>query len=233
MNLLPEPTGHEGPHSHINRGETGLTEKAKANEKITSLSEAMELALERVREDEFSPIEDPDPDPYGYAQEFEHEFGVNILAPKWKASPDDDKWVKRIKSRARKTAVARMYLEGYTTAQIAMKCKVSEVTIHRDIVAITNEWRESYLDDIEVLASRDLARLDEMLLRLAKQIEKGSINAIKAGVDIIRERGNILGYRHGVQVDIEQHIRETAEAAGFDPDTAVSIAQRVRVRYET
>lgn len=196
--------------------------------KITNLADAMRRAHDNLA---FAESEDfNDPDPYGYTQEIENSTGADLLEPNWKAFPDDDRWVKRVNSRARKAAVARMYLMGYPFPKIAEMLEISEITVTRDIENISQEWRRSYLEDMEVAASRDLARLDEMFYKLAAGIELGDTKSIRAGIEIIRERGNILGYRQGVQVDVEQQIREIAISSGMDPDRAVQIAQRVSIR---
>lgn len=198
--------------------------------KVKNIHDAMRLAMENLA---FEGLEESgDPDPYGYVQEIEESTGIDLLSPKWKSKPDDDRWNRRVKSRARKAAVARMYLMGYSVAEIANKVEVSESTVVNDINIVTQEWRDNYLEDIETLASRDLARLDDMFNKLATNIEQGNVGAIKTAVEIIRERGNILGYRQGVQVDIEQHVREIAASQGLDPDQAVQMAQRISIRYK-
>lgn len=225
---LPVPARGRGKPPVISKGDGS---DLKQDSKYHSLAHAMRVAKERLQIEEQDDF-DPDPDPYGYAQEFENELGIQLLEPQWKAKPDDQRWVRRIKRRSRKAAVARLYLMGYSPHEIAVRVKTSETTVYADIKAVSAEWRRSYLDDIEVLASRDLARLDEMFQKLSPAIEQGEVKSIQAAVEIIRERGNILGYRHGVSVDIEQHIRELATSQGMDPDQAVLIAQRISVRYK-
>jgi hypothetical protein len=121
---------------------------------------------------------------------------------------------------------------GYTTNDIANQLEISEIIVKRDIEFVSIEWRKSYLDDIETLASRDLARLDEMFNKLSRGIERGDVKSIRAGVEIIKERGDILGYRHGVSVDITEHVRELAISQGLDETTALDVARRVSLRYK-
>jgi hypothetical protein len=198
-------------------------------ERIYDMRDAMEKAFNNVAYMESD--ENADPDPYGYAQELEQNSGVDILPVKWKSKPDEDKWVRRNRARARKAAVARLYLMGYSTAEIASQVEVSEPAVIRDIKVISWEWQKSYLQDYEALAAKDLARLDDMFNRLAIGIQMGDIKSIRTGVEIIRERSNILGYNKGVQIDIEQHVRQIASASGMDPEEAVALAQRISVRY--
>lgn len=204
----------------INRGDPIAIQENK----ITNMGDAIELAMQRARD-----VEDPDPDIYGYQQEVENTFGVDLLTPNWKAKPDDTLWVKRMKARGRKAAIAKLFLQGRKIAEIAQLVKVSEVTVYRDIQNLSQEWRKSYMADIEILAGIDLARLENLLVKLAPGIETGDTKSITAALEIIKERGQILGYRSGVQVDIETYVREVAEANGYDPEKAVQIAQRISV----
>jgi hypothetical protein len=192
--------------------------------RLASMGDAMELAMSRARD-----VSDQDPDPYGYGMELEQNFGVDLLSPNWKAKPDDERWVKRIKARARQAAVARLFLLGFGVKEISERVKTSQVTVYNDLKDLSREWRKSYLGDIETLAGQDLARLDMLLQKLAAGINRGDTKSITAALEIIKERGTILGYRTGVQVDIEQYVREVAEANGYDPDKAVMLAQRISI----
>lgn len=192
--------------------------------KLSSMADAMELAMQRNKT-----IDDGDPDPYGYGQELEDQFGIDLLTPNWKAKPTDTRWAKRIKARARMASIAKLFLKGYSPADIAEKVAVSIVTVHKDLQHLSQEWRKSYLEDIETLAARDLTRLDYLLSQLADGIEAGDTKSINSAIEIVKTRAQILGYREGVQVDIEQYIMEVAEANGYDPKKAVQIAQRIRV----
>lgn len=209
---------------HMTTVPTQSTPEEVLNYKVGTMADAMELARQRVRE-----VEDPDPDPYGYAQELENELSIDLLDIQWKAKPDDERWIKRVKGRARKAAVSRLFLAGHKVAEIARRCKVSETTILRDINMLSQEWRRQYLGDIEVLAGKDLERLESYLVALAPGVERGDPKSISVALEIVRERASILGYRQGVQVDIEQYIREIAESHGYDPDKAIQVAQRISV----
>lgn len=201
-------------------GDPGAIEQFK----IATMADAMELAMSRAHS-----VDDGDPDPYGFAQELEDEFGVDLLQPEWKAAPTDPRWEKRTKARARKALVARYFLAGDTIPIIAGRMRISTATIYKDLALISQEWRKSYLGDVEVLAGQALAQLDHLYQKLSPAIDRGDTKAVAAALDIIKERGQILGYRSGIQIDVEQYIREVAEANGFDPKRAVEIANRVSV----
>lgn len=199
--------------------------------KVGTMADAMRLAWERAKATT-EELDDPDPDPYGYTQELEQELGREILADDWKARPDDARWVRRVKARARKAEVTKMLIQGYKVPEIARACKVSEMTVLRDVNSVQMEWRRTYLEEAETMAARDMDRLEYYLTKLIRGIEAGDVKSINAAVEIIRERGNILGYRQGMQVDIEQQIREVAESQGYDPERAIAAAQRISISFK-
>lgn len=208
--------------------------------RVATITDAMRVAKLREAEKQAkqdrrikTPVKkEEDPDPFGYLQETEEELGIDLLAPHWRAKPDDDLWVKRVKARAKKEAVTGLLIQGHKVPEIARRCNLSEPTVIRYIEDVQREWRRSYMDDAEVLAARDMDRLDYYLTKLADKIEEGDIKAIRAAIEVVRVRANILGYAQGVQVDIESYIREVAESNGFDPDRAVALASRISVSYK-
>lgn len=191
------------------------------DQRVTTFAQAMERAHGFLKEE--------DPDPYGFTQELEQSLGVSMLPARWKSAPDDDQWNIRMRSRARKVSVATLFLHGFSPHQIATRLDVSESTVHKDIAHCATEWRKSFVADFEVMAGKDLTRLEMYLQKLSPGIERGDVKSIQAAVDIIKERGSILGYRQGVQVDMTQYVREVAEANGYDPDKAIEIATRISV----
>lgn len=197
--------------------------------RVTSLAGAMSLALSRARE-----IDDPDPDPYGYLQEIDAAFpNSGIMEPQWTARPNDPRWIKRVRARGRKSQVSARFLKGDSVPEIAQALSVSEATVYRDLTNLQMEWRERHMRDIEALAGQDLARLDMFMQKLAPAIDRGDVQAIKAGLDIVKERGSILGYRAGLQVDMEEFVRSAAESAGLDPNEAIIVARRISVNYRS
>lgn len=200
--------------------------EAVGHHKIATMADAMSLAMKTSRT-----VEDLDPDPYGYAQELENNTGVDLLEPEWKAQPDSSLWAKRIRGRNRKANVAKYFLQGFTIPEIAQKARCTEVQVHSDIEMLSAEWRRSSLNDIQDIVTKDMARMEYYFTKLAPAIERGDVKAIQVAMEIIRERNNIMGTRQGVQVDVEQYVREVAEAHGYDPDRAVQIATRVAVQF--
>lgn len=176
-------------------------------------------------------FDENDPDPYGYLSELEQEMGIQLQDAQWTATPDEPLWQKRIRARGRKAMVSKLFLQGYRVPMIAEQLRCSETTVVRDLQRVQLEWRHSYLGDMETIAATDMQRLEYYLLQLAAGIERGDVKSINSAVEIIKERGNILGYRQGMSVDIEQYIREVAESNGFDPDRAVQIASKVSFSF--
>lgn len=193
-------------------------------QKAASIADAIELAMQRAHD-----YREEDPDEYGFLQEAEQITGIDILDKDWKARPDDTLWVGRVKARARRAVVSTWYMKGYSIQEIAKKAKVSESTVYRDIQNCELEWRKTYLKNTEVLAGKALATLNMLISKLDAGIERGDTKSILAALEIIKEQGQILGYRQGVMVDIETYVREVSASAGYDPEKAVELAQRISV----
>lgn len=223
---MARQTPYESGSTAVTRGNPVLVEDRPT--RYDSLRHAIEAARLNLAHEL-----DEDPDRYGFASDAEQEFGVTLLPPEWKSTPDETLWNKRKKARARRVAVARYYLMGKPVSEIARILKVSDYTAYMDLVAIEEEWRQSAIADIEILAARDLARLDAVINNLWPAVEKRDAKAANAVIEAIKERGTILGYRSGVQIDIEQYVRQVAEANGYDPDRAVQVAQRISVNFKT
>lgn len=194
--------------------------------KIASLRDAMALAVQKGLE-----IED-DPDPYGYGAELEATYGINLVSPSWESHPDDDRWVERHKSRGRMAIVAMLSLQGYSELQIANRVGASEISVRKDLGFIAREWKSRYLELAEDLAIKDLARLDYYLSRLTPGIVAGDVPSIRAAVDIVKQRAEIMGYKQGMQFDAEFVVRQAAESQGLDPERAVEIAAKVSMHMK-
>jgi DNA-binding Lrp family transcriptional regulator len=207
--------------------EQALIVSSGGTTRVTTLADAMSLAMSRVRE-----ADDPDPDPYGYVQELDEAFpGAGLLEAEWQSRPDQPQWRKRVVARGRKAQVSHRFLMGQQVTEIARALNVSEATVYRDLRNLQAEWRDAHMSDIEALAGQDLARLDMLMTKLSPGIERGEVQAIKAALDVIKQRADILGYKAGVQVDVEEFVRGVAEAAGLDPNEAVIYARRISVNY--
>lgn len=194
--------------------------------KLPTLYDAMSLA--RSHGYDF----DDDPDPYGYGAELEQSYGLNLLDTRWEAHPDDDRWVEKFKARGRKAIVAMLSLKGYSETQIAKRIGVSEVVVRRDLGYISREWKERYLELAEDMAVKDIARLDYYLTRLIPGIDSGDPQAIRTAIEIVKRRGDIMGYSSGVQMDVELMLRQVAESQGLDPDRAAEVGARISVHLK-
>jgi hypothetical protein len=56
--------------------------------------------------------------------------------------------------------IADLRLQGHTIAQIVKATRLSESTVHRELRALADEWRESAADSINEHRVRELARLE-------------------------------------------------------------------------
>jgi len=68
----------------------------------------------------------------------------------------------RLQVQQRRTAVARLYLQQRTQAEISQTVGVSQGTVSRDLRAIQAEWQRQRLDDFAQAKFRELARVDQL-----------------------------------------------------------------------
>lgn len=137
----------------------------------------------------------------------------------------------RAKVEFRRTEIAKLLIRGWGPSRIAEHLSLPVNTVSTDIKVMEAQWRSTQLEQVEKVALYDLMRLEQAVDRLMPIIEKEgvekAIKAVDALAKVIQLRGDILGYRQGVTVDIESYVRAVAEANGFDPERAVELAQKV------
>lgn len=130
----------------------------------------------------------------------------------------------------RRQKVATMVLGRYTQRQIADALGVSQTLVHKDMVAIREEWRERRAQDYDGWVAEELASLDRMQHTLWPDVLKGEDKAIGRVLSIMDRRAKLLGldqperYEHTViskdaieaeiaRLEEEMRQRELMEAA--------------------
>lgn len=133
----------------------------------------------------------------------------------------------------RRTEVGKLLARGWNVVRIAERMGLPVNTVSQDKLVLEAEWKETQLENAERAAALDLTRLDMAIDRLLFIIDNPKVGvfnltrAIEQLTRIVQLRGEILGYRQGVTVDIESYVRAVAEANGYDPEAAVELAQKV------
>lgn len=92
----------------------------------------------------------------------------------------DNQYKKRRQIReGRLEVIAQLYKRGFTVRAIKAELMkrfdlkaISTATIHRDIQALLNEWRESRLANIDDALQLELTRIDDIVKELWEQWEK-------------------------------------------------------------
>lgn len=92
---------------------------------------------------------------------------------------------------ARRNKVAELTLKGFTQSEIALELGYTQSQISRDLKIISGQWKESMLQDISLIKSRELAKLDMIERRLWDAWERSTDKKHKKRVKKIRERESL------------------------------------------
>jgi len=76
--------------------------------------------------------------------------------------PDDEKRLLSVRQRARLVSIADYYLRGHSIPSISAKVGVTVGTVRRYLQLVQEEWRERYTGEIEMLKTRELAKIDAL-----------------------------------------------------------------------
>lgn len=96
---------------------------------------------------------------------------------------------------------------GASLRRIAAQLGVSHVQVRNDIQDALNEAIKENVNNAEALRTMEIERLDDMLLRIAPQINAGNLGAIDRAIRISEQRSKLLG----LYAPIKQEIRHTWE----------------------
>jgi transposase len=97
----------------------------------------------------------------------------------------------------RRERVARYVLAGVTYREAAAELDVSLATVHSDVQALKDGWRERYAEDYHEHAALELAKLEQVERRLWQQIADSGggrqLAAIESWIKLSRRRAQLLG----------------------------------------
>ena len=71
----------------------------------------------------------------------------------------------------RRVQVAGFYVRGMTQRQMAKELGVCQPSIHNDLKAIHDEWRESRIRDLDALIDKELASLEDVIQKASTEWE--------------------------------------------------------------
>ncbi len=106
---------------------------------------------------------------------------------------------------------------GASLRRIAAQLGVSHEQIRLDIQGALSEAIKENVNNAEHLRTMELERLDDMLLRISKQVSDGHLGAIDRALRISEQRAKLLGLY--APVKLEGSFDHTVKAyKGFTPD---------------
>lgn len=91
---------------------------------------------------------------------------------------------------------------GYTQRDLARMLRVSVGTINRDLKILRKRWRKTYLTNIDRVMTDDMHRVAEALSGLWGQVIRGNPPAVRAMLDLLKFRAEMLDYAPPKKLDI-------------------------------
>lgn len=107
---------------------------------------------------------------------------------------------------SRRPRVSQLLLAGKTYREIAEFLGVGLGTIHRDVKAIRESWREEQRISTDAWVTQELARLAKLEGPAVSQALEGSLRAVDRCLRIMERRARLLGldapkqHEHEIQV---------------------------------
>lgn len=137
-----------------------------------------------------------------------------------------------IEREDRRRKVAAILLSGVTDqVQIAKQLGVSQPTIHRDVKAIEDRWREQATADIATAKGQDLQRIERLIAALWGDAINGKWLAVDRITSLLSRKAAMLGYDAPAKSERTIHLRTAAEQisamTGIDVGDVLAEAERI------
>lgn len=137
-----------------------------------------------------------------------------------------------IEREGRRRKVAAILLSGVTDqVQIAKQLGVSQPTIHRDVKAIEERWREQAAADIAAAKGQDLARIERLIAALWGDAIAGKWLAVDRITALLSRKAAMLGYDAPTKsertINLQSAADQIAAELGLDAADVLAEAQRI------
>lgn len=134
---------------------------------------------------------------------------------------------------ARRARVAQLRLQRLTERAIAAKLEAEGiinpgtgrpwtcVTVHDDLVALSERWQAEALADTKPIKAELWAELREVR---RQAWESGDLTTV---LRALKQEAELLGVDAPTKIDLVAYVRELATREGLDPEEAVAMAERI------
>jgi hypothetical protein len=99
----------------------------------------------------------------------------------------------RLTQERRRQLVGDMVLMDWSYREIAQELDIAIGTVHNDVQALQEEWREERIETIDQLKKKQLRRLGRLRARAWKRVEAGESGAIGEALKVEQEYNKISG----------------------------------------
>ena len=131
----------------------------------------------------------------------------------------------RVQTAEKQAQALELRKAGATYQAIANELGYAHSTgAHKAVMAGLKLVMQEPADSLRKL---ELTRCDRMQQAVWPAVLRGDVRAINAVLRIMERRAVYLGLDMPIKIDLEQRIREGAEAEGLDPEEAIAIANEV------
>ena len=132
----------------------------------------------------------------------------------------------------RRRQVAAFLLAGLSDqVEIAGRLGVSQPTIHRDVKAIEERWREEASADIATAKGQDLERIECLIAALWGDAINGKWLAVDRITTLLTRKAAMLGYDAPTKsertINLQSAADQIAAELGLDPGDVLAEAQRI------
>lgn len=119
---------------------------------------------------------------------------------------------RRVKARSNELKALLMRQEGFTYLEIGKKLGMTDMGAYKCIMRVLNRIAKTTSEEAEKVKQIELRRLDGMLTKLKRRIDKGDPMAIQTALRIQERRAKYLALdspqklEHSGQVGIRQYV---------------------------
>jgi len=149
-----------------------------------------------------------------------------------------------IEIELRRTRVTQMYLRGISLGEIAQEMGIEISSIRQDLALVKDRWIGAAVMDMDLLVHEEIAKLSYLEsvywaaweksadptgahAKQRKYSVAGDPAFLQGVYMCIDRRIKLLGLDAPIKIDVTEHVRAMAIAAGLDPDEAVMEAEKV------
>lgn len=135
-------------------------------------------------------------------------------------------------TEARRKRVSELMLGGMVVqSQIAKTLGVCDATVHRDVKAVKEQWKQQISHDQGVFHARAILRIQALIAALWPKAMAGDLGAVGKIIELMAREAKVIGYDASEKVDhtvsIKIAAQQIADQLGLDVGDVLAEANRI------